>query len=177
MTDGIQTLNTDKLCDYLQSELSWFEGPLNAEKFTGGQSNPTFKITAASGVYVLRKQPPGELLKSAHAVDREFRVMSALSESAVPVPDMYHLCEDREVIGSLFFLMQHMPGRTLWNCALPDTEKTIRHQTYDEINRVLAALHDVDINAVGLSDYGRPGNYYARQLKRWTTQYLSLIHI
>ena len=171
MSDGIQTLDTNKLCNYLQTELPWFKGPLSAEKFSGGQSNPTFKINAASGVYVLRKQPPGELLKSAHAVDREFRVMSALANSDVPVPDMYHLCEDQNIVGTIFFLMQHMPGRTLWNCALPDLDKTQRRQTYDEINRVLAALHDVNIDSTGLSDYGRPGNYYARQLKRWTSQY------
>ena len=175
MSDGIQAIDTDKLCDYLQSTLHWFKGPLTAEKFTGGQSNPTFKLDAASGTYVLRKQPPGKLLKSAHAVDREFRVMSALAESDVPVPVMHHLCKDPSIIGSMFFLMQYIPGRTHWNCALPDSNKEERHQTYDEINRVLAALHDVDIDTTGLNDYGRPGNYYARQLKRWTEQYRATV--
>lgn len=171
MTDGIQTLNTDVLSDYLQSVLPWFKGPLTAEKFSGGQSNPTFRIEAASGIYVLRKQPPGKLLKSAHAVDREFKVMHALAGSDVPVPVMHHLCEDREVLGSLFFLMEYIPGCTHWNCALPESTIEERKQTYDEINRVLASLHSVDIEKVGLSDYGRPGNYYARQLNRWTEQY------
>lgn len=171
MSDGIQTIDTDTLCDYLQEKLTWFKGPLTADKFSGGQSNPTFKITAESGTYVLRKQPPGELLKSAHAVDREFRVMQSLAKTDVPVPAMHHLCEDRDVLGSMFFLMQYLPGRTLWDCSLPELSTKERADTYEEINTVLAALHDVDIEAVGLSDYGRPGNYYARQLKRWTQQY------
>ena len=175
MADGIQVIDTDKLCEYLQSTLHGFKGPVTAEKFTGGQSNPTFKLTAASGTYVLRKQPPGELLKSAHAVDREFKVMSALADTDVPVPVMHHLCEDRSIIGSLFFIMQFIPGRTHWDCALPDSSKDERRQTYDEINRVLAALHDVNIESVGLSSYGRPGNYYARQLNRWTEQYRATV--
>ncbi len=175
MTDGIQTINTDSLCDYLQSTLHWFKGPVTAEKFTGGQSNPTFKLVAASGTYVLRKQPPGKLLKSAHAVDREFKVMGALADTEVPVPTMHHLCEDASIIGSMFFVMQYIPGRTHWDCALPDSSREERHQTYDEINRVLAALHDVNIESVGLSDYGRPGNYYARQLNRWTEQYRATV--
>lgn len=175
MADGIQVIDTDKLCEYLQSTLHGFKGPVTAEKFTGGQSNPTFKLTAASGTYVLRKQPPGELLKSAHAVDREFKVMSALADTEVPVPVMHHLCEDRSIIGSLFFIMQFIPGRTHWDCALPDSSKDERRQTYDEINRVLAALHDVNIESVGLSSYGRPGNYYARQLNRWTEQYRATV--
>ena len=103
ITDGIQTLDIDKLCDYLQSTLPWFKGPLAADKFSGGQSNPTFRIDAASGTYVLRKQPPGRLLKSAHAVDREFKVMHALANSEVPVPEMHHLCEDTDILGSMFF--------------------------------------------------------------------------
>ena len=171
MTDGIQTLDTDKLSTYLQSVLPWFEGPLTAKKFSGGQSNPTFQITAKSGTYVLRKQPPGKLLKSAHAVDREYRVMHALANTQVPVPAMHHLCEDREIIGSLFFIMQYIPGITHWDCTLPELNTEERAQTYDEINRVLSALHDVSVESIGLSDYGRPGNYYARQLKRWTEQY------
>ena len=175
MADGIHSIDTDRLCDYLQTTLHWFKGPLTAEKFTGGQSNPTFKLEAASGIYVLRKQPPGKLLKSAHAVDREFKVMSALADTSVPVPVMYHLCEDPSVIGSMFFLMQYIPGRTHWDCALPGSSKEERHQTYDEINRVLTALHDVDIDTIGLSDYGRPGNYYARQLNRWTEQYRATV--
>lgn len=171
MADGIQTIDDDKLCHYLQNTLPWFKGPLTATKFSGGQSNPTFEVVASSGTFVLRKQPPGELLKSAHAVDREYRVMHALANTEVPVPIMHHLCEDKSIIGSMFFLMEYIPGRTHWNCALPDCSKSERTATYDEINRILATLHDIDIDSVGLGDYGRPGNYYARQLKRWTQQY------
>lgn len=171
MTDGIQQLDEAKLADYLQSNVQGFKGPLTAEKFTGGQSNPTFQIEAASGVYVLRKQPPGKLLKSAHAVDREYRVMKALANTNVPVPAMYHLCEDLDVVGSLFFLMEFKPGRTFWDSAIPEVSKPARMEIYDEINRVIAELHMVDIESVGLADFGRPGNYYARQLKRWTEQY------
>ncbi len=171
MADGIQSIDTVKLGDYLQSVLPGFEGAITAEKFSGGQSNPTFQIKAASSTYVLRKQPPGKLLKSAHAVDREYRVMHALAGSDVPVPVMHHLCEDCSVIGSMFFIMQYIPGRTHWNCALLEQSNQQRSQTYAAISQVLAALHDVEINAVGLQDFGRPGNYYARQLKRWTEQY------
>ena len=172
MVDGIQSLDTERLHNYLQSVLPSIAGPLSVEKFSGGQSNPTFKITDAAGYHcVLRKQPPGELLKSAHAVDREYRVMHALSGTDVPVPAMIHLCEDREVLGALFFIMEYIPGRTLWDCTLPSLTKTERSKTYDEINRVLATLHDIDINKAGLSNYGRPGNYYSRQLNRWTEQY------
>ena len=162
MVDGIQSLDIERLHDYLQSVLPSIAGPLSVEKFSGGQSNPTFKITDAAGYHcVLRKQPPGELLKSAHAVDREYRVMHALSGTDVPVPAMIHLCEDREVLGALFFIMEYIPGRTLWDCTLPSLTKTERSKTYDEINRVLATLHDIDINKAGLSNYGRPGNYYS----------------
>ncbi|OED35554.1 aminoglycoside phosphotransferase [Chromatiales bacterium (ex Bugula neritina AB1)] len=171
MTDAIHQLDHLKLAHYLETELPGFKGPLQADKFTGGQSNPTYKITASSGVYVLRKQPPGVLLKSAHAVDREFRVMKALSQTNVPVPEMHHLCLDTGIIGSLFFIMEYKPGRTFWDCAVPEVGKSERSQIYDEINRVLSELHSVDIDQVGLSDFGRPGNYYARQLKRWTQQY------
>ena len=142
-----------------------------ATKFADGQSNPTFKIEAASGTYVLRRKPPGVLLKSAHAVDREFRVMSALANSDVPVPGTYHLCEDDSVIGSMFFLMEFVEGRVMWNPALPDFTPTERHNIFDEMNRVLAAVHSVDIDAFGLADYGKPGNYFERQVSRWTGQY------
>lgn len=171
MTEGIHTLNEAVLTDYLKSVLPGFSGPLAATKFSGGQSNPTFKIVAKSGTYVLRKQPPGDLLKSAHAVDREYKVMSALKASKVPVPQMHHLCEDKEIIGSMFFIMEYKDGRTFWDSAIPEVSKTDRTIIYDRVNQVLADLHTVDINEVGLTDYGRPGNYYARQLKRWSEQY------
>lgn len=167
----VDTLDTERLSAYLEANVAGFKGPMTAEKFAGGQSNPTFRIKAASGEYVLRRQPPGKLLKSAHAVDREFRVMSALAESAVPVPEMYHLCEDREVIGSLFYIMEFCQGRILWDAALPEVDREQRAAMYDEMNRVLAALHDVDLEACGLTDYGKPGNYFERQIGRWTKQY------
>lgn len=162
----------DRLARYLQARVEGFRGPLTAHKFAGGQSNPTFAIEAASGRYVLRRKPPGELLKSAHAVDREFHVMAALADSAVPVARVFHLCEDDGVIGSMFYLMEYVEGRVLWDPALPELgDAAARGAVYDEMSRVLAALHAVDIEAVGLADYGRPGNYFERQVGRWSRQY------
>jgi aminoglycoside phosphotransferase (APT) family kinase protein len=160
-----------KLTAYLEQHVDGFCGPLTAEKFPGGQSNPTFLIKAASGKYVLRRKPPGELLKSAHAVDREFRVMAALADSDVPVAKAYHLCDDDSVIGSMFYLMEYIDGRVMWDPAIPELKPAQRGAVYKEMNRVLAALHSVDIDAAGLSDYGRPGNYFERQVGRWSKQY------
>lgn len=171
MTAGIHSIDESVLADYLEAHIEGFNGPLTADKFSGGQSNPTFKISAASGTYVLRKQPPGVLLKSAHAVDREYRVMSALKGSKVPVPQMHHLCEDIDVLGAKFFIMEFKDGRTFWNSAVPEVTKDDRIKIYDQVNQVLADLHSTDVNSIGLAEYGRPGNYYARQLKRWTEQY------
>jgi aminoglycoside phosphotransferase (APT) family kinase protein len=159
------------LADYLEQQVDGFRGPLTAEKFPGGQSNPTFLIRASSGKYVLRRKPPGELLKSAHAVDREFRVMSALADSEVPVAKAYHLCEDDSVIGGMFYLMEYIDGRVMWDPALPELQPEQRGPIYSEMSRVLAALHSVDIEAAGLGDYGRPGNYFERQIGRWGKQY------
>ena len=168
----IETLDTKKLTTYLETNVAGFQGPITAEKFSGGQSNPTFKITASSGVYVLRRQPPGKLLKSAHAVDREYRVLAALKESNVPVAKVYHLCEDPEVIGSMFYLMDFCAGTVYWNPALPEVENNaIRTKMYDEMNRVMAAIHSVDLEKTGLSDYGKPGSYFGRQYSRWSSQY------
>lgn len=164
-------LDTDALCAYLETSIDGFSGPLTAEKFPGGQSNPTYRIDAASGAYVLRRKPPGKLLKSAHAVDREFRVMSALAGSKVPVPTMRILCEDEQVIGSMFYLMDYLDGDIYWNAALPELDPERRSAMYDNMNQLLADLHNVDVDAVGLSDYGKPGSYFARQLDRWTKQY------
>jgi aminoglycoside phosphotransferase (APT) family kinase protein len=171
MTNTPQQLDVATLTRYLEQHLPGFEGPLEAEKFKGGQSNPTFLLSARSGRYVLRRQPPGALLKSAHAVDREFRVLSALSGSAVPVARPYHLCEDRDVIGSLFYVMSYEDGRIFWNAALPELSRADRAAVYDAALRTMVALHDVDVEAVGLSDYGRPGNYFERQIGVWTKQY------
>ncbi|GAA6151946.1 phosphotransferase family protein [Pseudoteredinibacter isoporae] len=167
----VSQLDVVKLASYLESQIDGFKGPISADKFPGGQSNPTFKITAESGVYVLRRQPPGKLLKSAHAVDREYRVLAALADSDVPVAKVYHLCEDREVIGSMFYIMEYCDGNVHWDAQLAEVDNTTRGKMYDEMNRVLAALHSVDLTAAGLEDYGKPGNYFARQLDRWTKQY------
>ncbi|QYJ92885.1 phosphotransferase family protein [Shewanella spartinae] len=171
MSRAVENLDLDTLQPYLEAHVAGFKGPMQVEKFAGGQSNPTFKLTTASGIYVLRRQPPGKLLKSAHAVDREYRVLKALADTDVPVAKVYHLCEDTSVIGSMFYLMEYCEGRIYWDAALPEVSREERGQLYDEMNRVLAALHNVDIDKVGLSDYGRPGNYFQRQFDRWSSQY------
>ncbi len=168
---AMEQLDENQLAQYLEAHVAGFQGPLTAEKFAGGQSNPTFLIKARSGQYVLRRKPPGVLLKSAHAVDREFRVITALRESDVPVAQGYHLCEDDSIIGSMFYLMEYVDGVVHWDARLPEFDRDRRVATYDEMSRVLAALHSVDVNAAGLTDYGRPGNYYQRQLNRWSQQY------
>jgi aminoglycoside phosphotransferase (APT) family kinase protein len=165
------TLDVDRLAPYLQQHVPDFRGPVRATKFAGGQSNPTFLLDAPSGRYVLRRQPPGALLKSAHAVDREFRVLSALAQTPVPVARAWHLCEDREVIGSMFYLMSYEDGRIFWNPALPEVDRDARRDYYASIVATLAALHDVDVDAAGLADYGRSGNYFERQIELWTRQY------
>jgi aminoglycoside phosphotransferase (APT) family kinase protein len=144
---------------------------MTVEKFAGGQSNPTFLLNARSGRYVLRRQPPGVLLKSAHAVDREFRVLDALASTPVPVPKALHLCLDRDVVGSLFYVMSFEQGRIFWNPALPDMPAHERGAFYRASIETMATLHDVDVEAVGLSDYGRHANYFERQIGVWTKQY------
>lgn len=165
-------LDIGRLDEYLTENVAGFRGLQRAEKFSGGQSNPTFKLIADSGEYVLRRQPPGKLLKSAHAVDREYRVYRALEHTDVPTPTMYHLCEDRDVIGSMFYVMEFCEGRIFWDAALPKlASNEERTRAYAEMGKVLAAIHSVDVHAVGLDDYGKPGNYFERQLSRWTKQY------
>jgi aminoglycoside phosphotransferase (APT) family kinase protein len=167
-----QKLDTTRLQGYLEEHVPGFSGDLTAEKFPGGQSNPTFKLSAGGQHYVLRRKPPGELLKSAHAVDREYRVITALRDTDVPVAQTYCLCEDEDVIGSMFYVMEYMDGRVFWDATLPEVDsREERAAIYDEMNRVLAALHNVDYDAVGLADFGRPGNYFERQISRWTKQY------
>lgn len=163
--------DTERLTHYLASHMPGFDGPMTVEKFAGGQSNPTFLLQARSGRYVLRRQPPGALLKSAHAVDREFRVLAALEPTPVPVARVWHLCEDRDVIGSLFYVMSYEEGRIFWNPALPGISNDERSALYESLIETMAVLHDVDIDAVGLTDYGRPGNYFARQIGVWSKQY------
>ncbi len=159
------------LAAYLARHVEGFRGPLSASKFKDGQSNPTYRLDAASGSYVLRRKPPGVLLPSAHAVDREFRVLRALHGSAVPVARALHLCADESVIGSMFYVMEHVDGRVFWDPALPELADGQRAGYYDAIIATLAVLHAVDVDAVGLGDYGRPGNYFARQIGRWSGQY------
>jgi len=169
---ALDTLDEALLASYLEANIEEFKGPLTASKFAGGQSNPTFKIDAASGSYVLRRQPPGKLLKSAHAVDREYRVLAALADTDVPVAKVYHLCEDSDVIGSMFYIMEFCEGNVHWESSLEDiSSNQLRAKMYDEMSRVMAAIHSVDLDKVGLSDYGRPGNYFQRQYDRWSSQY------
>jgi aminoglycoside phosphotransferase (APT) family kinase protein len=170
MTDRL-TLPVDTLAAYLESQVSDFRGPLTATKFKGGQSNPTYLIEAASGKYVLRRKPPGQLLPSAHAVDREFRVLVALHGGPVPVAQPLHLCTDESVIGSMFYLMQFVEGRIFWDPSLPEATPAERGAFYDAIISTMAALHTISPAAVGLGDYGKPGNYFERQLRRWSEQY------
>jgi aminoglycoside phosphotransferase (APT) family kinase protein len=165
-------IDTKRLGNYLKDYIPDLGDDLQAEKFAGGQSNPTFKLTSGNQHFVLRRKPKGELLKSAHAVDREFRVISALAGSKVPVPRTYALCEDDSVIGSMFYVMEYKEGRILWDPTLPEIETPEeRAGIYDSMNATLAALHNVNVEAVGLSDFGRPGNYFERQVSRWSKQY------
>lgn len=156
---------------YLKQHVEGFSGPVTVEQFQGGQSNPTFRLTAGERRYVLRKKPPGQLLPSAHAVDREYRVISALAGSDVPVPKTFCLCEDPSVIGTAFYLMDFVEGRIWYDPSLPGMAPAERSAIFDEMNRVTAALHCVDYNAAGLGDYGKPGNYFERQIGRWSKQY------
>jgi aminoglycoside phosphotransferase (APT) family kinase protein len=158
---------------YLTAHIDGFEPPMQVEQFEGGQSNPTFRLTAGARRYVLRKQPPGELLPSAHQVDREHRVMKALQDTDVPVPRMYASCEDPEVIGTKFYVMEWIDGRVFTQTRLPDQSREARRAIYLDLVRVLAKLHAVSPDAVGLSDFGRPGNYYERQVGRWSKQYVA----
>jgi aminoglycoside phosphotransferase (APT) family kinase protein len=162
---------------YLTLHLPGFVGPLRAEIFKGGQSNPTYKLLTPSRSYVMRAKPGpvAKLLPSAHAVEREFAVMKGLHGTDVPVATMYCLCEDESVIGRAFYVMEFMQGRVLWDQSLPDMTPTQRGAIYAEMNRVLAALHKVDYAACGLANYGKPGNYFERQIGRWTKQYLASI--
>lgn len=171
MTTLTPDFDDGKLARYLEAHIDGFQGPLTSKKFAGGQSNPTFLLSAESGKYVLRRKPPGTLLASAHAVDREYRVMKALQSSAVPVATPHVLCEDPDVIGSMFYVMSFAEGRIFWDPALPDVSKDSRRPIHMELVRVMAALHDIDIDAVRLSDFGKSGDYFARQFARWEKQY------
>jgi aminoglycoside phosphotransferase (APT) family kinase protein len=161
------------LTAWLQENLPGFRGPLTVEMFKGGQSNPTYKLATPERSYVMRAKPGpvARLLPSAHAIEREFAVMSGLHGTDVPVPKMYVLCEDESVIGRAFYVMEFMQGRVLWDQALPQMTREQRGEVYDEMNRVIAALHTVKFADRGLAGYGKPGNYFERQIGRWTKQY------
>lgn len=168
---GVGELNIDALGAELKQGVHGFSGLKTATKFDTGQSNPTYLLDAESGQYVLRAKPPGQLLKSAHQVDREFRVMQALKGSDVPVPEMLFLAGDESSMGRMYFVMSYLDGRIFWEPDLPTCDLAERAPIYDAMNAALAALHDINPEAVGLSDFGRPGSYFERQLSRWTKQY------
>lgn len=164
-------LDAPALDAWLSANVAEYAGPLRIEQFKGGQSNPTYKLVTPSRSYVLRRRPPGVLLKGAHAVEREARVLSALAGTAVPVAKVYALCTDDQVIGSWFFVMEMVEGRIFWDATFPDMAKAERAQCFDAMNATIAALHSIRPDQVGLSDYGKPGNYFARQIARWSRQY------
>ena len=174
---GAHAFDVAALQAYLQIHLPGFAGPLTVEQFKGGQSNPTYKLVTPGATYAMRSKPgpAAKLLPSAHAIEREFRVMGALAATDVPVPRMHLLCDDEAVIGRAFYVMEFVAGRVLWDQALPGMTPAQRGAIYDEMNRVIAALHRLDPAAVGLADYGRPGNYFERQIGRWTKQYQASI--
>jgi len=165
------------LTAWMQQHVEGFAGPLQAEMFKGGQSNPTYKLVTPGRSYVMRSKPGpvAKLLPSAHAIEREFKVMRGLAGTQVPVPHMYALCEDESVIGRAFYIMEFKEGRVLWDQSLPDMTPAQRGAYYDELNRVIAALHTVDFAAQGLADYGKSGNYFERQIGRWSKQYVASI--
>ena len=170
---GRHSFEVPALDAWLRSRIEGYSGALSIEQFKGGQSNPTYRLEAGGRRYVMRSKPgpAAKLLPSAHAIEREFRVMSALGGAGIPVPSMLALCEDEGVIGRAFYIMECVEGRVFWEQSLPGMDRAGRAAIYDEMNRVIAALHAVDYTAVGLADYGKPGNYFARQIGRWTRQY------
>ena len=174
---GQHAFDLDVLSAWLAVNLPGFTGPLSAEMFKGGQSNPTYKLITPNKSYVMRAKPGpvAKLLPSAHAVEREFAVMRGLQDTEVPVPTMYCLCEDESIIGRAFYVMEFMQGRVLWDQSLPGMEPAQRRCIYDEMNRVISALHKVDFAARGLENYGKPGNYFERQIGRWSKQYVASV--
>lgn len=170
-TPARHNFDAQRLNAWMQTHIAGFSGPIDVQQFAGGQSNPTFMVQSPSRRYVLRRKPPGKLLPSAHAVDREFRVLAALEDSPVPVAHVHALCEDPDVIGSAFYVMDYVEGRIFWDALLPEVAAPERRAVYSEMVRVQAALHSVDYAAAGLGDYGKPGRYVERQVLRWTQQY------
>ncbi len=171
MNDGVHTLDVEKLSDYLTQQLDEFTGIKKSKKFNTGQSNPTYLLETAEKKYVLRKKPPGELLPSAHAVDREYRIIKALEETKVPVPRTVFLCNDESIIGTIFYVMEFVDGRIFWDPTLPEIDENKRMKVYEETVRIMAELHKIDVEKAGLLDFGKPGNYFERQVGRWIKQY------
>ena len=168
---GADVIDEAKLAEWMSSNVAGFEGPVEALKFAGGQSNPTYRLNAKSGSYVLRRKPLGVLLPSAHAVDREYKVIAGLHPTGFPVAKPFGLCTDDGVIGSWFYIMDMIEGRTIWDGAMPGSTPAERRATSEAMIDTLAALHNIDVEAAGLSDFGKPGNYFGRQVERWTKQY------
>ena len=164
-------LDLDRLTAWMREHVDGFEGPLTYAKFAGGQSNPTYRLDTPGRAYVLRRKPFGPILPSAHAVDREYRVIAGLHPTGFPVPRPYGLCEDPKVIGAAFYVMEMVGGRTIWDGSMPGAAPDERRAHYEAMVDTLAALHSVDYPAAGLGDYGKPGNYFERQVARWTKQY------
>ena len=171
LVDERHRLDEARLGRWLEENVEGYAGPLQVRQFKGGQSNPTYQLVTPGRTYVLRRKPPGKLLPSAHAVDREFRVISALGSTGFPVARAYALCTDETVIGAMFYVMSMVEGRILWDLSLPGQTPAERTAIYRDQVKVLADLHSLDYAAVGLSDYGKPGNYFARQIDRWSRQY------
>ncbi len=169
--EGADRIDDVKLATWMTDNVAGFEGPIEVLKFAGGQSNPTYRLNAKSGSYVLRRKPFGPLLPSAHAVDREYKVIAGLHPTGFPVARPYGLCTDDGVIGSWFYIMAMVEGRTIWDGSMPGSNPSERRATYEAMIDTLAALHAIDVEATGLSDYGKPGNYFERQVSRWTKQY------
>lgn len=169
--EGADLLDEAKLTAWMEAHVEGFSGPLQQSKFAGGQSNPTYRIDSPSGAYVLRRKPFGQLLPSAHAVDREYKVLAGLYPTGFPVARPFGLCTDNDVLGSWFYVMSLVDGRTIWDGAVPDQTPEQRRAIYNAMFDTLAALHNVDVEKAGLSDYGKPGNYFGRQVDRWTKQY------
>lgn len=159
------------LQDYMAQHVEGFAGTLQVRQFKGGQSNPTYLLQAGKQQYVMRRKPPGKLLKSAHAVDREYRALVALADTPVPVPKVYCLCDDESVVGTWFYIMEYVPGRIFWDMELSAQSSAARWAIYDSMNEIIAHLHQVNYQAVGLADYGKSGNYVSRQISRWSQQY------
>ncbi len=161
-----------RLAAWLQTHVSGYNGPLTVEQFKGGQSNPTYRLRTPQANYVLRRKPPGALLKGAHAIEREAQVLGALRSVDFPVPRVHGLCTDEAVIGTWFYVMDYVDGRIFWDLTLPEVARSSRPEYFDAMNDTLARLHCIDYAAVGLEGYGRPGNYFERQIARWSKQYL-----